>query len=263
MSAPKKRFGQHFLRDPHWLAAIADVCVQTAGDGTIEIGPGQGALTAYLLERLGAIHAVEIDRDLLEGLKNRFGSDHLSLHAADALRVDYCALHPGPVRVVGNLPYNISTPLIFHLLAHPCIVDMVFLLQKEVVARLAACANEPDYGRLSVMVQARCSVEPLFIIGPDAFFPPPKVESQLVRLTPTPGRFQVQDPVLFHDLVAAAFGQRRKMLRHSLRDWVSPSQWLESKIDPTRRPETMSLGEFGYLADVLATARAQDRQDST
>ncbi len=254
MPALKKRFGQHFLRDPFVLARIAQACAQAPGEHTIEIGPGDGALTAHLLERLDTLHVVEIDRDLIAALKQRFAGNRVVVHEADALRLDLCGLVSGRLRVVGNLPYNISSPLIFRFLDEPCIAGMVFLLQKEVVDRLAAPPGGRDYGRLSVMVQARCEVTPLFTVASGAFVPPPAVESRLVALQPRPSQIPSTDTALFGAIVARAFSQRRKMLRQSLRGYFQDEDWRALAIDPTRRPETLTVTEFAALA---AHARGQ------
>ncbi len=254
MPALKKRFGQHFLRDTFVLARIAQNCAQAPGEHTVEIGPGDGALTAYLLERLDSLHVVEIDRDLIAGLKRRFALDRVVVHEADALRLGFCDLVPGRLRVVGNLPYNISSPLIFHCLDQPCIASMVFLLQKEVVDRLAATPGGHDYGRLSVMVQARCEVTPLFTVAAEAFVPPPAVESRLVALEPRVSPIPATDTTLFAAIVACAFSQRRKMLRQSLRSYFQAEDWRALSIDPTRRAETLTVAEFAVLA---AYARAR------
>ena len=255
MPALKKRFGQHFLHDETVLSRIASVCVAAPGDQTVEIGPGAGALTAHLLARLEKLHVVEIDRDLIADLGRRFPADRVTIHEADALRFPMCALVPGALRVVGNLPYNISSPLIFHLLEEPCIQSMVFLLQKEVVDRLAAPPGGHDYGRLSLMVQAVCEVTPLFTVPADAFTPPPKVESRLVYLRPIPSRVAAGHAARFAEIVAVAFSQRRKMLRHSLKRYFGDGDWKALGIDPTRRAETLALEEFAALASYQAPLR--------
>lgn len=257
MPALKKRFGQHFLQDPHILQQIAAVCAAAPGDTLVEIGPGTGALSAYLLDGLAPLHVIEIDRDLVATLARRFGA-RLIIHQADALTVDFCALLPGSLRVVGNLPYNISTPLLFRLLAQPCVASMVFLLQKEVVERLAAAPATPAYGRLSVMVQAYCRVTPLMTVGAAAFFPPPRVESQLVQLVLEPGRAAIGNPRRFALVVRTAFAKRRKMLRHSLRGVCTAEDWVATGIDPMRRAETLSVDEFAALADTIGARRHYD-----
>ncbi len=262
MAVLKKRFGQHFLRDEAVLRHIADACLAAPGEQTVEIGPGGGALTAHLLERLQRLHVIEIDRDLVADLGRRFPPPRVTVHEGDVLRFSLCKIGASGLRVVGNLPYNISTPLIFHLLDQPCIQSMVFLLQKEVVDRLAAAPCGPDYGRLSVMVQARCDVAPLFAVSAHAFTPPPKVESRLVYLRPIPHRIPPSDVVRFAKLVATAFSQRRKMLRHSLKTYFSAGDWAALGIDPTRRAETLAFEEFAALAAYRSPAEA-DAQDSS
>lgn len=248
MSSLKKRFGQHFLHDDGVLGAIAQACAAAQGAETFEIGPGGGALTAHLLHYFDHLHVVEIDRDLIADLRRRFSAERVQVHEADALRFSFCASQGASVRVVGNLPYNISSPLIFHLLQQPCIQGMVFLLQKEVVDRLAASPGGGDYGRLSVMVQMQCEVTSLFCVPPDAFIPPPKVESRLVYLKPVAPRVPAADRPLFAEIVSRAFSQRRKMLRQNLKAYLASTDWVSLGIDPTRRAETLSVEEFAALA---------------
>jgi 16S rRNA (adenine1518-N6/adenine1519-N6)-dimethyltransferase len=249
---PRKRFGQHFLHDPTVIARILAALGAQAGEHWVEIGPGRGALTIPLLERIGVLDAVEIDRDLVALLRERCaGLGTLQVYEADALRFDYCALaRSESLRIVGNLPYNISTPLLFHLLAQSsCIRDMHFMLQREVVARMAAAPGNKQYGRLTVMLAARCAVTPLFRIGAGAFKPPPRVESAYVRLTPwTVPPFVVPDPARFAQLVAAAFSKRRKTLRNALAGLVLPQQMVALGIDPGARPETLSPAQYAALS---------------
>lgn len=252
---PRKRFGQNFLHDQQVIARIAAAIAPLPDDVLIEIGPGEGALTAALLARIDHLDAVELDRDLLPKLRRRFG-ERLTLHAADALRFDFAAIAPPQgLRVVGNLPYNISTPLIFHLIdALPQVRDMTFLLQREVVQRLAAAPGSKSYGRLSVMVQYRCRAEALFEVGPGAFTPPPKVDSALVRLTPWPAPpHPARDEHLFARLVEQAFSQRRKTLGRGLRGTLEADDFVRADIDPVRRAETLSVAEFARLANEIRT----------
>ncbi len=268
---PRKRFGQHFLHDPAVLARIVAAFDPRPGEAVVEIGPGRGALTRLLLAHVRPLHAVELDRDLAAWLQTEYGAAGLVVHAGDALRFDFTALAPenGRLRLIGNLPYNISTPLLFHLLdqAMPCdahgrasaagggkpravIADMLFMLQKEVVDRLAAGPGTGDYGRLSIMVQWRCRVEKLFTVAPGAFTPPPKVDSAVVRLTPHEHPpVAVNDPARFAELVRLAFNQRRKTLRNSLKEQLSAEVMAALGIDPQRRPETLTLAEFAVLAN--------------
>lgn len=248
---PRKRFGQHFLHDTNVIERIAAAIAPQPGDTLVEIGPGEGALTAALLARLPRMHAVELDRDLVPRLRARFG-DALDVHQADALRFDFAALAPPEgLRVAGNLPYNISTPLIFHLLVSAaCIRDMTFLLQLEVVERLAAAPGSKRYGRLSVMVQYRCRVDALFRVGPGAFRPPPKVDSAVVRLQPHAELpHPARDEALLARLVAQAFSQRRKTLGRALKGLLDAQDIAAAGVDPGRRAETLSVAEFVALAD--------------
>jgi 16S rRNA (adenine1518-N6/adenine1519-N6)-dimethyltransferase len=253
----KKRFGQNFLHDQNIIRGIVAAIHPQPGDRLVEIGPGLGALTAPLLEAAGRLDVVELDRDLIPHLEERFADNgNLHIHHTDALKFDFCSLaeESEQLRVAGNLPYNISTPLIFHLIeqAH-CIRDMHFMLQKEVVERLAAAPGGKDYGRLSIMVQYHCRVEKLFNVPPGAFTPSPKVDSAIVRLTP-----YKEKPVTVHDektlsrLVAQAFNQRRKTLRNNLKPLLDSAAIEAMDIDPGRRPETITLEEFARLADRLS-----------
>lgn len=255
---PKKRFGQHFLHDHNIVQRIIDAFDPQPGETLVEIGPGPGALTRPLLERCTALHVVELDRDLAARLRTDFPLEQLVVHEADALNFDFCSLVPagGTLRIIGNLPYNISTPLLFHLLEQRhCISDMLFMLQKEVVDRMAALPGGKDYGRLSVMLQWQLRVDKLFDVHPGAFTPPPKVNSSVVRLVPhaTPP-IQVRSAVVFTQVVRAAFAQRRKTLRNNLKGLIS-AEILESLgIDPQRRAETLTLSEFAVLANTLPPA---------
>jgi len=250
---PRKRFGQHFLHDPSVIARIVAAIDPRPGERLVEIGPGLGALTLPLLDRAGRLEVVELDRDVIPQLVARArGHGELVVHEADALEFDFAALAgPGPpLRLCGNLPYNISTPLLFHLLeAHAAIADMHFMLQKEVVARMAAVPSTRAYGRLTVMLAVHCAVERLFDVGPGAFRPPPRVESSVVRLRPhREPPFAIADPARFAAVVAAAFGQRRKTLRNALAAHVAPAGFDAAGIDPGRRAETLTPAEFAHLA---------------
>jgi len=255
---PRKRFGQNFLHDPVVIGKIVSAVHPTRHDRLLEIGPGQGAITAPILAAAGKLSVVELDRDLIGPLQTRcaeFGK--LMIHNADALSFDYCQLAgDAPLRVIGNLPYNISTPLLFHLLKqHHCIKDMHFMLQKEVVERMAAGPGSRQYGRLSIMLQYRCRVTHLFSIGPEAFNPPPKVESAFVRLEPfNQLPVHVADEVLFENLVKQAFSQRRKTLRNTLRDMLDAETITVLGIDPSARAETLTIQDFAVLANHLSNA---------
>ena len=213
----RKRFGQNFLADPHYVKRIVDAIDPQPGDNLVEIGPGLAALTGDLIARAGRIAAVEIDRDLAARLRAQFAPAQLALHEHDALELDFAQLGPR-LRVVGNLPYNISTPLLFHLAAHEAqLHDVHVMLQREVVARMTADPDTADYGRLSVMLQAKFRIVRLFVVPAGAFRPAPKVESALARLSPLHERKpEIGDDATFARVVAAAFAQRRKTLRNAL-----------------------------------------------
>jgi len=251
---PRKRFGQNFLHDRGVIERIVRAIRPQSDQHMVEIGPGLGALTEHLVDAVQRLDVVELDRDLVPRLQERFGDrNHFLIHNADALRFDFAALaQPGEkLRVVGNLPYNISTPLLFHLLEqHSAIRDMHFMLQLEVVDRLAAQPGDDDYGRLSVMIQYHCQVDKLFTVPPGAFTPPPKVYSAIVRLRPhdTPP-YPARDAKMFERVVAQAFSQRRKTLRNTLKGLLDASAIEALGIDGSRRPETLSLAEFVALAD--------------
>jgi 16S rRNA (adenine1518-N6/adenine1519-N6)-dimethyltransferase len=253
----RKRFGQHFLHDPGVRQRIVDAVAPQPGDRIVEIGPGPGALTAGLIAAAGRIDAIEIDRDLAASLRARFGTA-LDLHEGDALEHDFAALareRGGPLRIVGNLPYNISTPLLFRLLeVVEHIADLHVMLQKEVVDRMAAAAGDDAYGRLTVMLAPRLQITRLFDVGPGAFQPPPRVWSAVARLVVLPEpRFPV--PPAFAAVVGAAFAQRRKTLRNSLRQWVAPEAFDACGIDPGLRPECLPPQAFAALAALAHPAR--------
>ncbi|HEX2201454.1 MAG TPA: 16S rRNA (adenine(1518)-N(6)/adenine(1519)-N(6))-dimethyltransferase RsmA [Gammaproteobacteria bacterium] len=253
---PKKRFGQHFLRDPTVIAQLLAAIDPRPGQRLVEIGPGTGALTLPLLKALGELDAVELDRDLAAELRERCrAAGELRVHVQDALKFEFCALCTDnrPLRLVGNLPYNISTPLLFHLLTQiQCLEEMIFMLQKEVGDRLAAPANTPHYGRLSVMIQYHCTVETLFDVAPSAFYPPPQVHSSVLRLQPKRPQETVLNQAIFDDLVKRAFSLRRKTLGNALKGRVDTMLFRMTGIDPQRRGETLSIGEFILLANQLA-----------
>ena len=248
----RKRFGQHFLADPQVLDAIVDAVDPQPGQALVEIGPGLGALTWPLLQRCRALTVVELDRDLAARLR---AHDGLAVIEADALTVDFSALARAkgqPLRLVGNLPYNISTPILFHLLgAAAQVLDQHFMLQKEVARRMAAAPGGKDYGRLSVMLQWRYRIEELLVVPPEAFDPPPKVESAVVRMRPLPA--VAAQPDLLAELVTVAFSQRRKLLRHTLGRWLD-ARGFSGSFDLQRRAEEVPVAEFVALALDVAAA---------
>lgn len=251
----RKRFGQHFLVDETVLERIVDAIDPRAGEALVEIGPGLGALTRPLLERVPALAVIELDRDLAARLKR---DARLTVVEADVLTVDFRALAArlggARLRVVGNLPYNISTPILFHLLDHvDVVVDQHFMLQKEVVDRMAAAPGGKDYGRLSVMLQWRYAIEPVLDVPPEAFDPPPRVDSAVVRLVPLPAPEGV-DAKLLSEAVTAAFSQRRKILRHTLGRWME-QRGVEAVFDLQRRAEEVPVAEYLDLVRRAATRR--------
>jgi len=254
----KKRLGQHFLKDEQVLSRLLQVIAPSKNDAIVEIGPGLGALTAMVLPHCQALLAIEIDSDVLASLRVRCqGKGDLTILHQDVLTVDFSALYPGcsTYRLIGNLPYNISTPLIFHVLQSASrISDMYFMLQKEVADRMAAMPGDKSYGRLSVMVQYVADVLVLFDVGPQAFSPPPKVDSAIVKLIPYRQKpIQAQDDQHFATLVTQAFGQRRKMLRASLKSHYTVAQLQQAPIDLMLRPEQLSVMDFVRLSDYLVS----------
>jgi 16S rRNA (adenine1518-N6/adenine1519-N6)-dimethyltransferase len=253
MIRTRKRFGQHFLHDPGVLARIVAAVDPKPGQRIVEIGPGRGALTRGLLERAGRVEAIEIDRDLVPALREHCaGAGTLVIHRQDVLETDFAALRGAgaKLRLCGNLPYNISTPLLFHLLeSRADVLDMHFMLQKEVVERIVAAPGSKTYGRLGVMLAASCRSELLFRVGRGAFQPPPAVDSAVVRLLPHDGDpFPIPDRGRFARVVASAFSMRRKTLRNSLRGIIDADGFAAAGIDAGRRPETLSPAEFARLA---------------
>lgn len=250
MHHPRKRFGQNFLVNPGIVAKIIAAIGPAAGDRVVEIGPGHGALTLPLMEKLEHLTVVEIDRDLVAELRRQHDPKHLTVVEADALTVDLSALGEN-LRLVGNLPYNISTPLLFHFAEHAeALRDLHLMLQKEVVDRMAAAPGNGVYGRLSVMVQYHFQVERLFTVPPGSFFPPPKVDSAVARLTPhRPLPWPADDEKRLAAIVAAAFSQRRKTLRNSLGKLLPPETIAACGIDPGLRAEALSVADFVALAN--------------
>jgi len=249
----RKRFGQNFLVDAHYIASILAAIAPRRGENIVEIGPGLGALTGALIAACGHLAAIEIDRDLAAKMSAEHGTEALKLYIADALDFDFSTLGPD-LRVVGNLPYNISSPLLFHLAAFDATVrDITVMLQREVVQRMVAQPATAEYGRLSVMLQARFAIHRLLVVPAGAFRPAPKVESAVARLVPLrAARPHIDDEALFANLVSAAFGQRRKTLRNALRTLVTPEEFVRVGIDPGVRGETLSVGDYVRLANALA-----------
>jgi 16S rRNA (adenine1518-N6/adenine1519-N6)-dimethyltransferase len=262
MHRPRKRFGQHFLHDPAIIRRIVETIGVGPGDRIVEIGPGLGAITRPLLQATGSLDAVELDRDVIPRLRAACaGLGDLRIHEADALKFDFCSLAPDSdkLRIVGNLPYNVSTPLLFRLLAQRrCITDMHFILQREVVDRIAARPGNKQYGRLTVMLAIYCEAEPLFRIGPGAFNPPPRVESAFLRLTPRMvPEVAPDDPMRFADLVRQAFSFRRKTLRNAVAGYATPAELEQLGIDPRNRPEQLAPNDFVRIANLGARGTDQ------
>ncbi|WP_018974379.1 16S rRNA (adenine(1518)-N(6)/adenine(1519)-N(6))-dimethyltransferase RsmA [Rudaea cellulosilytica] len=251
----KKRFGQHFLHDKNILSRIVEYVAAKPGERIVEIGPGEGALTLPLLRAARSLTVIELDRDLIEPLRTRAsGVGELTIVHRDVLGVDIAALAAGAtIRLVGNLPYNISTPILFHCLDNAAAIhDMHFMLQKEVVERMAAGPGSKTYGRLSVMLQLRCAVEPLFDVPPTAFTPPPKVDSAVVRLVPlSPDKLPQADFAVVDRVVRAAFGQRRKTLSNALKGVADADDLAAAGIDPRLRAEQLAPATFVALAQHL------------
>ncbi len=252
MHTPRKRFGQNFLVDDGIIHAIVNAIHPQAGETLVEIGPGLGALTRPLLERLPHLHVVELDRDIVARLKKNWPAERLTIHAGDALKFDFGALG-SDLRIVGNLPYNISSPLLFRLMEFAVhIRDMHFMLQKEVVERMVADPSTHAYGRLSIMLQRRFHLAWLLDVPPTAFDPPPKVDSAVVRLIPkTPAEITVLDEALFARVVAAAFSQRRKTLRNTLASLLESDDFARLGIDSGLRAENLALKDYETITHYL------------
>ena len=254
---PIKHLGQHFLTDENTISAIIQTISPAPGQNICEIGPGLGAITRPVLRNSGAMHAIEIDRELTgELLEQCSQAGTLTLHQADVLKFDFncVATAAHPVRLIGNLPYNISTPLLFHLLQFSrMIVDMHFMLQKEVVDRITAMPGTSEYSRLSVGVQSRCRVESLFDIMPSMFSPPPKVISSFMRLLPeSSSSDKIHNHMLFNKLVKTAFQQRRKTIKNSLTRMATEAELQQAGIDPGKRPQDISVQQYINLANLLS-----------
>lgn len=252
---PRKRFGQNFLRDKAVIHRILMAVNPGPLDHLVEIGPGEGAITSGLLNKAARLDAVEIDRDLASHLAQRFADQpNFRLHQADALKFDFRRLNTDEkkLRIVGNLPYNISTPLLFHLFSQSDqIADMHFMLQNEVIDRLCASPGESEYGRLGIMARYYCHAEKLFEVYPESFYPQPKVISAIVRLTPHPQPPVAADPTILSRVLTTAFSQRRKTLRNALKSLFSEEQLREADIDPNARAETLSLNQYAGLCQRL------------
>ena len=250
---PRKRFGQHFLTDQAVIADIVAVIRPQADDVMVEIGPGLGALTTPLAAVLRRLHVIEIDRDIIARLHRAYPPGRLSVHAGDVLEFDFSLL-PRALRVVGNLPYNISTPLLFHLARYAeRIRDMHFMLQKEVVERMVAPPGGGDYGRLSVMLQYRFDMELLLEVAPDAFSPPPQVDSAVVRMLPRPqARLTAASQADLEQVVRRAFGQRRKTLRNALAGLLEAEDYAALGIGPGLRAENLAVADFVAISNHLA-----------
>lgn len=248
----RKRFGQHFLHDQSVIDKIIAAVDPRPDDAMVEIGPGLGALTGPLLARLNHLHVIEIDRDIVARLREHGPTEKLTIHEGDALKFDFAAVGQN-LRIVGNLPYNISTPLLFHLARYSTGVrDLTLMLQREVVERMCAAPGGKDYGRLSVMLQAKFACERLFIVKPGAFRPAPKVDSAIVRCIPLKAHApHIADQQRFAQVVAAAFAQRRKKLRNALMGMVTEQQLRDLGIDPALRPERLSVAQFCAIANAL------------
>ncbi|HLT92893.1 MAG TPA: 16S rRNA (adenine(1518)-N(6)/adenine(1519)-N(6))-dimethyltransferase RsmA [Woeseiaceae bacterium] len=258
---PRKRFGQHFLHDPHYIGRIVSAVAPAPGDRLVEIGPGRGAITVPLARSGAELCALEVDRDLAALLRERFaGMDNVTIVEADALEFDFAALG-SDLRVVGNLPYNISTPLLFRLIGfRGHLRDLHFMLQKEVVDRMAAAPGTRAYGRLTVMLGCYMTVERLFDVPPGAFVPPPRVTSAVVRLRPRPqGEVRIADEALLSRLVTQAFSRRRKTLRNALKGMAAPEDLGAAGLDPGIRPEAVPVPAWVALANRLAAHGAAAR----
>ena len=255
----KRRFGQHFLRDPAVIRQIIDLIQPAEDDHIVEIGPGRGALTRPLLQTARRLDVIEIDRDLCARLRAEFNAfPNLRVHSGDALDFDFSRLRRAGPRIIGNLPYNISTPLLFHLLNFIDVTnEMIFMLQKEVAERVLATVDGKRYGRLSVMLQCYCAAETLMLIKPDAFRPRPGVESALIRLRPyKPARYRLAEREALAVVTRAAFAQRRKTLKNALQTVLPLAGLIKSGIAPEKRAENLTVAEFVTLANLYQARRS-------
>ncbi len=257
----KKRFGQNFLHDPTVIGRIVSTINPQPGDAIVEIGPGPGALTQPVLKQAGKLKAIELDREVIPKLRMFcLGDGELEIIEADALKIDFRQFANGPrsLRVIGNLPYNISTPLLFHLFEQVEVIrDMHFMLQKEVVDRLVAVPGTKDYGRLSIMAQYYANPELMFLVRPGAFNPPPKVDSAIVRLLPkTEEQMQTTDVKLMNQVVTSAFSLRRKTIRNSLKQFLTADDFATLEINPQERAENLSLSDYINITNYLMEQKA-------
>jgi len=250
---PRKRFGQHFLHDRGVIDKIVAAIAPASQDAMVEVGPGLGALTAPLLDRVARLHAIEVDRDLASRLAAAHDPTRLIVHRGDVLHFDFDEL-PDRLRVVGNLPYNVSTPLLFHLIPHAArLRDLHFMLQREVVDRMVAAASTPDYGRLSIMLQHQFDMRKLFEVKAGAFRPPPKVDSAFVRMLPKPiSALRARDAAMFARVVTTAFTKRRKTLRNALDGVIDEAALRALGIDPSLRPENLALDDYVAIANAIS-----------
>jgi len=250
---PKKRFGQNFLSDSGVINSLVAAIQPSPEDLMVEIGPGLGALTQPLLKKLNHLHVVELDRDIISWMEKQYAQNAITIHNSDALKFDFSALG-SRLRVTGNLPYNISTPILFHLLDNVAnIIDMHFMLQKEVVERMVASPSTSEYGRLSVMLQYRLQMEYLFTVPPEAFEPAPKVDSAFVRAVPHASLpYPAKDEAMFAKVVLSAFGQRRKTLRNTLKGLLDDEGFVALGIDSQLRAENLSVEDFVNISNYLA-----------
>lgn len=257
---PRKRFGQHFLTSSEIIDQIVAAIAPRESEIIVEIGPGLAAITGPLANLASELHAIEFDRDLAAALTTQYaGNDRVTIHQADALKFDYSTLGSN-LRIVGNLPYNISTPLLFHLLEYKrCIADAHFMLQKEVVDRMCAAPGSKSYGRLTIMLGCQMEVVPLFDVPPTAFSPPPKVMSAVIRMRPIPEPgIEVHDTDMLAMIVRSAFSRRRKTLRNALQGVVEVEQMAAVDIDPGVRPEQVPIVEWVALANYITAAQSSD-----
>jgi 16S rRNA (adenine1518-N6/adenine1519-N6)-dimethyltransferase len=252
----KKRFGQNFLTDQTIITSLVEAINPKPDDIIVEIGPGLGALTKPLLAKINHLNVVEIDRDIVSWMQNEYAKNQLTIHNVDALKFEFKTLG-NQIRVVGNLPYNISTPILFHLLENiACIIDMHFMLQKEVVERMVADPSTPAYGRLSVMLQYYLQMEYLITVPPESFDPAPKVESAFVRCVPHATKpYVAQDVTLFSKIVLSAFGQRRKTIRNTLKDFLNDHDFIALNLDSQFRAENLSTQQFVTISNYVSNQK--------